>query len=134
MQRTFKGEWSLGELHGYPFTLDGRGAYTQLHAHDKGHVMQATRRVGVYAVLPSGFEHVETVPQGETRYIKAHIPHIVFAVEDGLTECQCLFSRYGAEGEFRADPKEGSRQPYVETCDLTQLPDLVQKWLTDEAA
>jgi hypothetical protein len=95
--------------------------------------MQADRRLGVYAIVRGEPQIVIPKPMGNVVpfecIVKARVPHLVFALEDGVTNFQCLFSRYDENGLLLAAPHEESRSPYSETCDPATLPDLVKRLL-----
>ncbi len=122
MERLFYGSWSVGPFHCYPFTLTGRGSHTILHAHEHDHLVSANRPIAVYALKRDGTEIVDRIEQSDRRLIAAHTEHLIVALEDGGTVCECLFSRYDENGDFLADPKEGSRTPYCEPCNPGDLP------------
>ncbi len=127
-ERLFHGSWSLGPFHCHPFRLSGRGAYTVLHAHAHDHLISANKRIGVYRTDP---EELHRVQHGDRRLVKAGVCHLIVSMEEGDTECECLFSRYDEHGDYLADPKESPRGPYRESCNLGTLPDMVQRMLAD---
>jgi hypothetical protein len=127
-ERLFHGEWSVGPFHCYPFRLTKRGSHTILHAHGHDHLVSANKPIAVYRLGRDGGEEVIPVPSGDRRLVAAHAEHLIVALEDD-TECECLFSRYDERGEFLADPKEDSRQPYHEPCNEANLPAFVREFL-----
>ncbi len=129
MERIFHGSWTLGPLHCYPFTLIGRGSHTVLHSHAHDHVLGASRPIAVYVVHQNGEQEIVPEPSGGRYLVCAHAEHLIFALEDGGTDCACMFSRYDENGEFLEDPKEASRQPYREPCDPANVPPLVLEYL-----
>ncbi len=127
-ERLFHGSWSVGPFHCYPFRLTARGSHTILHAHEHDHLISADRPIAVYALTAAGPQIVPVAPR-DRRLVAAHTDHLIFALEDGGTECECLFSRYDEHGDFLAEPKEASRHPYTEPCDPANLPPLVLEYL-----
>lgn len=131
--REFLGEWNLGPLHGHPFMLSGRGSATILHKHVYDHVVFANKRFAVYAKWPDGYEKVEAVGVWpDKRYIPKGVEHIVIALEDGDTHCECLFARHDENGVALFNPKELMPEPYREDNSNVVLPALLQELLARE--
>jgi len=128
-ERLFKGTWSVGPFHCYPFRLVGRGSHTILHSHEHDHMVSADRPIAVYRMGKDGEDEVIPIAANDRRLIAAHTEHLIVALYHGITDCECLFSRYDGHGDFLADPKETSRQPYREPCDPANLPPLVLEYL-----
>ncbi len=128
-ERLFRGSWSVGPFHCYPFTLTKRGSHTLLHAHEHDHLVSANKPIAVYAMTTDGEGQLVPVGLGDRRLIIARTEHLIVALEDD-TECECLFSRYDESGAFLDDPKETcARQPYRERCHERNLPALVFEYL-----
>lgn len=126
--RVFNGSGTIAGFDYHHFTLRGKGAHTLFHAHEHDHLTFADRPVAVYCHTKNGWESVEPIGFFDMRVIAAGVDHIVFATEEGETECRCLFPAYDAKGVV-ANPKQAYTKPYEERCDDTTIPQLIRDHL-----
>lgn len=129
MERLFRGSWTIGPFHAHAFRLEGKGSHTILHHHEHDHLVSADKPIAVYKLGEDELEGVVPIAAGDKRLVAARCRHMIVALEDGATECECLFSRYDEHGDLLADPKMEARNPYKENCDLSTLPRIVRDLL-----
>lgn len=126
LKRIFTGSGCAAGFDYHHFELHGRGSYTVLHEHKRDHLSLADKPIGVYCIS-GGREFIEPIGFFDKRVIKAGVKHILFALEDGVTECECLFTKYDENGVI-SSPKDQA-EPYEEICDYESLPKLVKEYL-----
>lgn len=109
-QRIFDGAFAHGELYVFPNRLAGVGAQVALHAHEFPHMAlfwpgeKGDARYEVFARKPDGSEVQIELDAWGFAYIAAGIEHRIKLVAGDEGRFACIFSRYGANGEFRPDP------------------------------
>lgn len=107
-RRIYEGTFSVGEFHWHSNTLSGVGAETELHAHKYDHV-------ALFSPGKTGRERYEVYAEGERvgtkefggmefALIKKGVRHRIKLIEGEEGYFTCMFSRYGANGELRANP------------------------------
>lgn len=127
----FLNDWETKNLFGHPFVLKCKGACTTLHEHERDHTVFANKRIAVYALWPDGYEKAEALGAfPDFREIPAGVKHIVIALEEGETNCQCVFSNYDERGLRVKDPHK--QKPPSEDNTGMALPALLVELLAHE--
>ena len=109
-QRIFDGAFAHGELYVFPNRLAGVGAECGLHGHEFPHMAlfypgkDGEARYEVYAEKPDGTEVLLELDAWGFCYIAAGVRHRIRLVAGTEGRFACIFSRYGANGEYRVDP------------------------------
>ncbi len=105
--RLLDGIFNYGEMFTYPNRLVGVGAHVVMHAHEFDHMMITWPGVGnpryLLEAIVDGKSVTRELGPCECAYVKAGVHHKLTMIAGEEGGFICVFSKYGPNGERRAD-------------------------------